>query len=42
MWYAYTKKYYSAIKINEVHATLSEHTAKWVNLGNFILSERSQ
>ena len=38
MWYIYTMEYYSAIKNNEFIKFL----AKWMDLGNIILSEVTQ
>jgi hypothetical protein len=38
MWYVYTMEFYSAIKKNEIML----FAGKWMELGNFMLSEVSQ
>ena len=38
IWYIYTIKCYSAMKKNEVLI----HAKTWMNLGNIMLSEKSQ
>ena len=38
MWYIHTMEYYSAIKRNDALT----HVKTWMNLGNIMLTERSQ